>query len=822
MSKSRYISMKDDSFKAVIGFILILLFIFAISSFFVNDSNNSNSNTGGDGEDYNPNLITFTVGQSTLQAERGMTWSEWINSTYNPGYFSLSDNYICLGSHLEYAVFTSDGTIVLKNYVIVGGTIYLTFLTPDPDPVVHDYYLVGFINGADYGCADDYATIGDYKFVDGKLVVTFEAADNYVFVKTGDNANWYMASAYCTDTTVTLANTTTGTSEKLYVPGGVEITFTLVANEDDTLILSYTTATTSDPDTGEEDNPNLITFTVGNSTLQAEIGMTWSEWINSTYNPGVFSLNDDYICLGSHLEYAVFTSDGTVVLKNDVIVSGAIYQTSFTPDLTPDPDPSAFDYYLVGFINGADYGCADDHATIGDYKFVDGKLVVTFDAADNYVFVKTGDNANWFMASAYCTDTTVTLANTNIGTTEKLYVPGGVEVTFTLVINEDDTLTLSYTAATSDPDTGEDDNPNIITFTVGNDTLQAERGMTWLDWFVTSYNTTNFDIERNYIGYYDRHYYLLKILFNPSGNVVSVFDKIIENAVYTFLDQSNVDLSSPGGGSNAKIYISFKVGSGTLIAEEGMTWEEWLSDSRYNISGFVTDGDFVFESDSGDFYLSDYNEIAISVTDKITYNGAYQFLTDPYFVPDVINPNLITFTVGQTTLQAESGMTWGEWINSGYNLGVFALNHGLVCLGAGLEYAVFTPDGIGVEENDVIVSDVIYKTYSISGLFPTPDPDPDTGGDGEDDNPVLITFTVGRSNLLAESGMTWSQWLADSKYNTSEFVQYGEYVCIGTTNYFLCMEDGTRVKPSDMILEGGVYYFSAFQRFIKNNYYNLN
>ena len=811
MSKSRYISMKDDSFKAVIGFILILLFIFAISSFFVNDSNNSNSNTGGDGEDYNPNLITFTVGQSTLQAERGMTWSEWINSTYNrgyfslsdnyiclgshleyavftsdgtvvlkndvivsgaiyytsftpdsdtnpdpdtggdgedynpnlitftvgqstlqaergmtwsewinstynPGYFSLSDNYTCLGSHLEYAVFTSDGTIVLKNYVIVGGTIYLTFLTPDPDPVVHDYYLVGFINGADYGCADDYATIGDYKFVDGKLVVTFEAADNYVFVKTGDNANWYMASAYCTDTTVTLANTTTGTSEKLYVPGGVEITFTLVANEDDTLILSYTTATTSDPDTGEEDNPNLITFTVGNSTLQAEIGMTWSEWINSTYNPGVFSLNDDYICLGSHLEYAVFTSDGTVVLKNDVIVSGAIYQTSFTPDLTPDPDPSAFDYYLVGFINGADYGCADDHATIGDYKFVDGKLVVTFDAADNYVFVKTGDNVNWFMASAYCTDTTVTLANTNIGTTEKLYVPGGVEITFTLVINEDDTLTLSYTAATSDPDTGEDDNPDLITFTVGNETLQAERGMTWLDWLVTSYNTTTFTIERNYISCFDGKVHQMKFLCNPSGNVVSVFDTIIVDAVYTLVDQSNVDVSSPGGGSNAKTYISFKVGSGTFIAEEGMTWEEWLSDSRYNIGGFTTDGNYVCESDQCIFYLSNSDEIAILVSDEILDGKGYCFLMDPVF----------------------------------------------------------------------------------------------SGSEDNTSDPNIITFTVGQTTLQAESGMTWSQWLADSKYNTSEFVQYGEYVCIGTTNYFLCMEDGTRVKPSDMILEGGVYYFSAF------------
>ena len=117
---------------------------------------------------------------------------------------------------------------------------------------------------------------------------------------------------------------------------------------------------------------------------------------------------------------------------------------NYVPDTPVNPDPQVLEYYLVGYINGADYGCADDYATIGDYKFVDGKLTVMFDSADNYVFVKTGDNNNWYMAASYCTDITVVLANTETGTAEKLYVPGGVSVTFTLVVNEDDTLTLSY------------------------------------------------------------------------------------------------------------------------------------------------------------------------------------------------------------------------------------------------------------------------------------------------------------------------------------------------------------------------------------------
>ena len=82
------------------------------------------------------------------------------------------------------------------------------------EPAVVDYYLVGYINGANYGCEEDWENLGEYKFVDGKLTTTFYN-DSYVFVKTGDNANWYLAESYCTDTTVTLIK---DKSEKLFVP----------------------------------------------------------------------------------------------------------------------------------------------------------------------------------------------------------------------------------------------------------------------------------------------------------------------------------------------------------------------------------------------------------------------------------------------------------------------------------------------------------------------------------------------------------------------------------------------------------------------------
>ena len=110
----------------------------------------------------------------------------------------------------------------------------------------------------------------------------------------------------------------------------------------------------------------------------------------------------------------------------------------------------AWEYYLIGYINGADYGCEDDYANMGQYKFVDGKLTAKFDS-DSYVFVKTTSNAKWYMTSGWLgtETTTATLYNTASGLADanKLFVPGGVEMNFTLTVNENDTLTLSYEPA---------------------------------------------------------------------------------------------------------------------------------------------------------------------------------------------------------------------------------------------------------------------------------------------------------------------------------------------------------------------------------------
>lgn len=111
------------------------------------------------------------------------------------------------------------------------------------------------------------------------------------------------------------------------------------------------------------------------------------------------------------------------------------------------------DYYLVGYINGADYGCEGDNENMGQYKFKNGKLTVNF-KTDGYVFVKTTGNAGYFMTDGYpgAGVTTSYLYNTTTlgDRANKLHVPGGVELTFTLVENSDGTLMLSYTTSHDD------------------------------------------------------------------------------------------------------------------------------------------------------------------------------------------------------------------------------------------------------------------------------------------------------------------------------------------------------------------------------------
>ena len=339
-------------------------------------------------------------------------------------------------------------------------------LTKEEEPVetIEDYYLFGFINGANYACEEDSANLGTYKFVNGKLTMTF-AQDSYVGVKSADNATWYMTNGWLgTDvTSATLYDTNVGIeANKLYVPAGKEIEFTLTENSDGTLTLSYVI---------NEDLTDYYLFGYINGANYACEGdyshMGQYKFINGKLT-ATFAENS-YVAVkksgnaawymtqgwqGEATSATLYDTSKGVANADKLYVPGGI-EIEFTLTENADgtltlsyaPVGGETDYYLFGFINGADYACEGDASNMGVYKFTDGKLITRFDV-DSYVAVKAGGNTAWYMTngwlgfdatSAALYDTTTLGINAN-----KLFVPAGKVVEFTLVQDADGNLTLSY------------------------------------------------------------------------------------------------------------------------------------------------------------------------------------------------------------------------------------------------------------------------------------------------------------------------------------------------------------------------------------------
>jgi len=114
------------------------------------------------------------------------------------------------------------------------------------------------------------------------------------------------------------------------------------------------------------------------------------------------------------------------------------------PDVPVVPDEPDLDYYLYGYLNGAD-------VSSNEHKFVDGKLNITFTAAENYVFVKNSNGVGYMTDGWLGQGVTTATLGTSYAKGDKLYVPAG-EYEFSLVENEDGTLTLSYAQVIETPE----------------------------------------------------------------------------------------------------------------------------------------------------------------------------------------------------------------------------------------------------------------------------------------------------------------------------------------------------------------------------------
>ena len=167
------------------------------------------------------------------------------------------------------------------------------------------------------------------------------------------------------------------------------------------------------------------------------------------------------------------------------------------------------DYYLIGYIDGADYGSGEtDWENLGDYKFVNGKVTATFKET-SYVYVKTGDLSKWFMAEEYVMPSAsgasgvLYATSANPAALEKIGVPAGT-VTFTLKENADGTITLSYTMQGTTTNIEDITATNVTIYpnpTTGKASIVADQDVNYvvvrnlIGKTVATYNTKQMDIS---------------------------------------------------------------------------------------------------------------------------------------------------------------------------------------------------------------------------------------------------------------------------------------------------------------------------------------
>jgi len=131
--------------------------------------------------------------------------------------------------------------------------------------------------------------------------------------------------------------------------------------------------------------------------------------------------------------------------------------------------------------------------------------------------------------------------------------------------------------------------------------------------------------------------------------------------------------------------ISFTIGDTLYRAIEGMTWAEWV-DSRFNTGMWYIGSETYIERQEGTIS-------GVATTDVIMPNNAYTISVG----------KTISFTIGDTLYRAIEGMTWAEWVKSGYNVDGWYVSG---------EY-VDGPDCTmpGVFATDEIIPDNVYQAF---------------------------------------------------------------------------------------------------------------
>ena len=125
------------------------------------------------------------------------------------------------------------------------------------------------------------------------------------------------------------------------------------------------------------------------------------------------------------------------------------------------------------------------------------------------------------------------------------------------------------------------------------------------------------------------------------------------------------------GGFGAESYFFINDNYYTFL--EGMTWEDWLA-SEYNTDDYRISYNWL--TDDGGIELPTRDEENLTVTNifkipvcrgGVRVDPSDTIIAEEVYELDENETEVITFTIDDTEYTATMGMTWGEWLTSGYN-----------------------------------------------------------------------------------------------------------------------------------------------------------
>ena len=88
--------------------------------------NRRNSLLGSLSQSSGGGVITFFVGWEEYHADKGMTWEQFIYSSYNPARFIIDGEYVY---NSNWALIYEDNTHVLRTSIIIPNKIYVAVLS---------------------------------------------------------------------------------------------------------------------------------------------------------------------------------------------------------------------------------------------------------------------------------------------------------------------------------------------------------------------------------------------------------------------------------------------------------------------------------------------------------------------------------------------------------------------------------------------------------------------------------------------------------------------------------------------------------------------